>query len=110
MGRTLRYLGLVLLAAAVWLVLGESTGWVSSGVANAWTKPCFFVGALLLASGILLGFLAPLARRLRGGRCVRCGAPTGRGQAYCWDHLQETVNQARDHNRNGPAQYGGREA
>jgi hypothetical protein len=99
MGRTLRYLGLAFLAGAVWMVLGESAGWVSSGFATMWTKPCFAAGAVFLAAGVLSGFLGPVVRRLSGGRCVRCGAPTGRGQAYCWDHLQETVNEYRDHHR-----------
>jgi hypothetical protein len=102
MGRPLRYIGFALLVAAVWMVFGESAGWVASSVAKTWTKPCFLGGVVLLGSGLLLGFLGPLVHRLRGGRCVRCGHPTQRGQAYCWDHLQETVNEYRDrsHNRN----------
>jgi hypothetical protein len=96
MGRTLRYLGFAMLVAAIWMVLGESAGWVSSSVARTWTTPCVAAGIVLLGAGLLFGFVGPMVRRLSGGRCVRCGHPTGRGQAYCWDHLQETVNAYRD--------------
>ena len=96
MGRLLRYLGFAMLVAAVWMAFGETAGWVSPSVAKTWTKPCFVAGAVLFGSGLLLGSLAPVARRLRGGRCVRCGHPTEQGQTYCWDHLQETVNEYRD--------------
>jgi hypothetical protein len=106
MGRTLRYLGLGFLAGAIWLQLGVSTGWVTPAVASTWTTPCFLAGVLLFGTGLLLGFLGPMLRRLSGGRCVRCGAPTGRGQAYCWDHLQETVNQGRERSRNQVARNG----
>ena len=52
-----------------------------------------------IALGVLLGMLSPFARRMRQGRCVRCGSRTERGQTYCASHLQETVNEYRDNLR-----------
>lgn len=99
MGRTLRFLGLALLAAAVWLSLAEATGGIGSGFASEWVGLAFKSGLLCLAAGLLLRALNPIGRELRKGRCVRCGAAIERGQTYCTDHLVQTVNEYRDRAR-----------
>jgi hypothetical protein len=105
--RTLRYVGLGILAAAVWLVLADAAGWLPEGLTDTWTMRAVYTGGALVLAGFLYGALAGTLRRLTGGRCVRCGAPIGRGQAYCWDHLQETVNEYRDQNHDGPRRRAG---
>ena len=97
MGKNLRNLGLVVLAAAAWVILAGEFGWISSGNADRLFEPLLYGGATLLAAGLLALLLAPLFTGLRRGRCVRCGASTERGQAYCLDHLRATVHEARDH-------------
>lgn len=95
MGRTLRYLGLVVLAVAAWmLIAGETVGGAS--VADQWAVPLLQAGAALLVAGFLCALLAPVARWTRRGHCIRCGGPTERGQTYCMDHLRATVQEYQD--------------
>ncbi len=108
MGRTLCFLGIVLLAAAVWLILAGATGWVREEVSGSLAKNALVAGLACLGSGLLAGLLDRLSRPLRRGRCARCGGPTERGQTYCLDHLLATVEEYRDkmsaHDRTrGPA-------
>jgi hypothetical protein len=95
--RTLRYLGLGILAVAAWLLLAGELDWLDREAANVWFGPLFKVGAGCFVVGLVVRAIAPGVRWVRRGRCVRCGTPTGSGQAYCLDHLQATVNEARDH-------------
>jgi len=99
MTHTLRTTGIIVLALAVGLLLGGEFGWVPTPIVDAGLMPLALLGAISLALGILLGVLSPLGRRMRQGRCVRCGAPTERGQTYCLDHLRSTVDEYRDQNR-----------
>lgn len=99
MGRTLRFLGLTLLAAAVWSSLAEAMGWAGSGLAAEWGGVALQSGLLCLAAGVVVRLLAPVGREFRKGRCVRCGAAIERGQTYCTDHLVQTVNEYRDRAR-----------
>ena len=99
MGRSLRSIGVILIAASVWSYLAEAMGWVSSGLAAEWGGFGLKAGVLCLAGGILAAILAPVGRELRRGRCVRCGAAIERGQTYCMDHLKETLNEFRDRTR-----------
>lgn len=101
MGRTLRIFGLIVLAGAAWLLIAGEAGWISSSTADAALKPMLFGGSAALGLGFLLGVLNPVGRRLRQGRCVRCGASIERGQSYCLDHLRDTVNQYQDQMRRG---------
>ncbi len=99
MARNLRYLGLAILAAtAALLVVGE-TGWAPAAKLDPWIRPALVIGVACLAGGILLAAFAPVRRTLSRGRCARCGVRIERGQTYCLDHLQETVNEYRDHAR-----------
>ena len=99
MGPVLRYIGLVLLAALAWIVVADSTHWIPPGSLDSWIFPVGAGGVGCIALGVLLGMLSPVARRMRQGRCVRCGGRTERGQTYCASHLQETVNEYRDNLR-----------
>ena len=101
MGRTLRIVGLIALAGAAWVLLAGEAGWIGGSQANALFRPLLVGGAAALGLGFLLGLLNPVGRRLRQGRCVRCGTSIERGQSYCLDHLRDTVNQYQDQMRRG---------
>lgn len=101
MGKKLRYLGLGVLAATVWLYLAEAADVLPQGVAREWGTLGLKASIALLLGGTLLSILRPIGRELRRGHCARCGSPTERGQVYCLDHLRETVNEYRDQSRGG---------
>lgn len=98
-GRTVRFLGLLLLAAATWFLVAGEVGWISDGVSDRCFLPLAGAGIACFAAGVLLGVLDPALRWVSRGRCVRCGARTERGQAFCLDHLKQTVHEAQDHIR-----------
>lgn len=98
-GRTLRYIGLTVLACALWAMLAGERGWVESTTVATWLPTLLRVGIVCVAAGIGHALLAPVLRRLRRGRCQRCGAPIEQGQTYCLDHLKATLNEYQDHMR-----------
>jgi hypothetical protein len=98
-GRTLIYLGLLVLAGATWFLIAGEAGWISAELSDQYFLPLVKAGGASFAAGLLLAFLTPAFRRLGKGRCVRCGASTERGQSYCLDHLQATVLEAQDETR-----------
>ena len=100
MGFRLRNLGLIAFAMAVWALLAGAVGWISSGAADLWAPRLAAAGVVLLAAGLAVLAWSPISRELTRGRCVRCGSPIERRQTYCRDHLQTTVNELRDRNRN----------
>jgi hypothetical protein len=95
----LRYGGLVLLAGAAWVLLAGELGWMAADITEVWFGPLFKGGAAMFVLGLALGMFAPVNRALRRGRCVRCGAPTERGQAYCLDHMRAALNEVQDRMR-----------
>jgi len=95
-GRTARYIGLVVLAGAAWFLVAGEVGWISHDVADTWFRPFAGAGAALFGAGFLLGALGTTLHWLTRKRCVRCGARTERGQTYCLDHLRATVHEAQD--------------
>lgn len=101
MARSLRGLGFLLLAAAVWLVLAGAAGWARESWADSAARIAAVTGAASLAGGIALGLLTWVSRPIRQGRCARCGTRVERGQTYCLDHLMATVAEAREHARKG---------
>ena len=98
-GRTVRFLGLLVLAAAAWFLVAGEVGWIAEASADRWFLPLAGLGGAVLVAGSLLGALDPALRWMSRGRCARCGAATERGQAYCLDHLMQTVHEAQDHTR-----------
>lgn len=101
MSRTLRFVGLAGLAGAAWVLLASEAGWMSSSVADAVFRPLALVGAICVGTGLLLGLLNPMGRKLRQGRCARCGSSIEKGQSYCLDHLRDTVHEYQDQMRRG---------
>lgn len=95
-GRTVRYLGLLVVAVATWFLVAGEAAWISRELSDRWFLPLAGAGAACLVVGVLVGLLEPTLRWMIRGRCVRCGGSTERGQAFCLDHLKESVNEAQD--------------
>ena len=102
MGRRLQGLGVMLIAVTVALWVAEVAAWIPESTDDRWSGLTMKAGLIALAAGLLLRILAPVAGMLRKRRCTVCGRSTERGHTYCLDHLQETVNAARDDSRSRP--------
>jgi len=101
MPRTLRMLGIVLLALAALLLLAGEAGLAQAEWVDVGLRPLLQAGLASLAVGILFTLLAPLGRVLRSSRCVRCARKIEKGQTYCHDHLKTAVQEYRDKHRVG---------
>ena len=110
MARTLRYIGLALLAVVAWSLLASELGWITDELADTLFRPLAGGGAACLAIGLVWGMLDPVGRAIKRDRCVRCGTPIERGQTYCRDHLRETVNEYRDQIQHGRSYRRGRDS
>jgi predicted nucleic acid-binding Zn ribbon protein len=99
MGRVLRYVGLVALALAAWLLIAEEAAWLPGGTTGSAVQTLLGGGMVCLVAGILYELLSRVRHKLKKGRCVRCGAAIERGQSYCLDHLRETLNEYQDRSR-----------
>jgi hypothetical protein len=108
MGRNLKYLGLVLLAATAWLLIALEADWVENALVEKAIPILAGAGVISIVLGILLALASPVGRKLSRGRCARCGAPIERGQSYCLDHMREAVNEYQDHARRADAYRPGR--
>ena len=100
MGRRLQWLGAVLILATIALWVGDVVDLIPSRTDDAWSGITLRAGIVALIVAVLLRILTPIAGAIASGRCTVCGCPTERGHTYCLDHLQETVNAARDQARN----------
>lgn len=101
MSSKLLQLGAGFAAVAVWLYLGAQAGWVEGRSADHWGPLALKASLACLAGGLILRAVSPMGRKLREGRCVRCGHPVERGQLYCRDHMKETIEEYRDQTRDG---------
>jgi hypothetical protein len=99
MGRSLRHLGLFILAATAWLLLADLAGWVPDGTSDRWTLRGIVIGLACLGAGTLLRLSVPLRREMGRPRCVHCGAPAEHGHRLCRDHLKAALDEARDRTR-----------
>ena len=101
MARMLRYIGLFALAATACMLLAGELGWLDGDAVDTGVRMAGPAGLICLLAGMAMAALSPVGRALLAGRCARCGASIERGQTYCHDHLQETVNEYRDQAREG---------
>lgn len=99
MGGLLRMAGSILILTTIALWVGDATSVIPGSTDDHWWRFTLKGGVLALAGALLLRVLQPLAKQIRSWRCAVCGHPTERGHTYCLDHLQETVNAARDEAR-----------
>jgi peptidoglycan/LPS O-acetylase OafA/YrhL len=110
MGRNLRYIGIAMLAACAWMLVAVESDWIPDSLPAIAIPLLAGAGALCFIGGMLLGVMTPVGRKLRRGRCVRCGAAIERGQSYCLDHLKETVHEYQERARQGEMPRSGRRA
>jgi hypothetical protein len=108
MGKNLRYIGLVVLAAAAWMLIAVEAEWVPSGLPDMVIPMLVGAGVLCIGAGMVISLINPVGRKLSKGRCARCGAKIERGQSYCLDHLRETVNEYQDRERTAEQYRSGR--
>lgn len=99
MGHLLRRLGLGIWIATIGIALAQLAGVTPAGHVDVWLWRGAWAGTAILGLGLLAAILSPVSRELRRGHCVRCGTRVERGQTYCRDHLQQTVNEYRDRQR-----------
>jgi hypothetical protein len=102
MGRRLQWLGAVLILATIGLWVADTASWIRGSTDDRWSGLTLRAGLTALAVALLLRLLTPVAAMMGGARCTVCGRSTERGHTYCLDHLQETVNTARDQARSQP--------
>jgi hypothetical protein len=98
MGRALQRLGGVLIVASVVYVAAAQ---ILAGDVN---RKFFWIIAASGCVCLALGFLLSIASRgmavMAGRSCPRCGKRVAPGRVYCEEHLQETINEYRDQQRN----------
>jgi len=102
MSRRLYWLGALLILATIALWVADVVELIPSTTDDRWSGLTLKAGITALAVALLLRLITPIAGAIGAGRCTVCGRATERGHTYCLDHLQATVNAARDQARNRP--------
>ena len=102
MSRRLLWLGALLILATLALWVADVVELIPSTTDDRWSGLTLRAGIATVAVALLFRLVTPIARAVGTGRCTVCGRATERGHTYCLDHLQETVNAARDQARNRP--------
>jgi hypothetical protein len=93
----LRLGGLLLVASVVYLAAAQV---LTGGVDRKLFWYIAAAGCLCVGVGAALFMAGRGAAALQGRTCPRCGRRVARGRVYCEDHLQETINEYRDRQRN----------
>jgi predicted nucleic acid-binding Zn ribbon protein len=83
-----------LLTIALWIA--GVADWLPAGMDDQWSALSLKVALVVLAASFVLRVISPVTKQVSRARCGVCGRPIARGQVYCLDHLQETVNAYRD--------------
>jgi hypothetical protein len=97
MGRLLLRLGgLLLVGAVAYAVLGEI---VLGRTDHTVVQALLAAGAVSLAAGWIARAAGRATAGLVGRSCPRCGRRVKPGRVYCDEHLQETINEYRDNQR-----------
>ena len=96
MGRGLFSLGWILLVLTVGLWIAGVAGWLPETVDDRWSALTLKATLVVFGAGVILRVLSPVTKQVARGRCAVCGRGIDRGQVYCHDHMQETVNSYRD--------------
>jgi hypothetical protein len=93
----LRLGGLLIVASVVYLAAAQ----VLTGAED---RRLFWyiaaAGCVCVALGAVLSMAGRGAAVLHGRGCPRCGRRVAHGRVYCEEHLQETINEYRDQQRN----------
>jgi hypothetical protein len=89
--------GLLIVASVVYLAAAQI---LAGGPDKALFRNIAIAGTLCLALGFVLSIAGRGMATLVGRTCPRCGRRVARGRVYCEDHLQDTINEYRDQQRN----------
>jgi hypothetical protein len=93
MGKHLRNIGLVLIAAwAVLLLVLEYQGLERFD----WMPTLLGAGIVLTAGGVILQILGRAGRAVRRTRCARCRRPVQPGEVYCPEHFHQALDRIKD--------------
>lgn len=92
----LRVGSLLIVGTVLYAVLGEA---VFGGIDNRLANTILIAAGLCLAAGIVARLAGRATAGLVSRACPRCGRRVARGRVYCDEHLQETINEYRDRNR-----------
>jgi len=93
----LRLGGLLIVASVVYLAAAQ----VLTGSVDARLFWIIAVSGLVcVAVGLLLSLAGRGMAALISRSCPRCGRRVAAGRVYCEEHLQETINEYRDQQRN----------
>jgi len=101
LSRTLRFLSLLLLAAAVWLLIAGTAGWLPDGWSESLGSLAAATGLACLGGSLLASVVERLLRRPAAGRCGECGSRTAPGRSLCPRHLRDTLDRFQDQERAG---------
>src|SRR5262245_34569199 len=96
MGRGLFSLGWILLVLTVGLWIAGVAGWLPETADDRWSAMTLKATLVVFGAAVVLRVVSPVTKQVVRGRCARCGRGIDRGQIYCHDHMQETVNEYRD--------------
>ena len=97
MGRLLLRLGgLLLVGGVAYAVLGET---VLGRTDHTVVRALLAAGVVSLAAGWIARAAGRATAGLIGRSCPRCGRRVKPGRVYCDEHLQETINEYRDNQR-----------
>ncbi|HEU4402326.1 MAG TPA: hypothetical protein VFT43_09490 [Candidatus Polarisedimenticolia bacterium] len=92
----LRVGGLAIVGSVVYLVVGDA---LLAGADYALFRTILLSGVVCMAVGVVAWAAGRATAGLIARACPRCGRRVARGRVYCEDHLKETINEYRDHQR-----------
>lgn len=88
--------GLLIVGAILYAVLGASQAVDTN---DALVRTLLVAGGACFAGGIAARIAGRAAAGIAGRACPRCGRRVRPGRVYCDEHLQETINEYRDRQR-----------
>jgi len=88
--------GLLIAGAVLYVVIWDI---FLGGADNALARRILMAGGASLAGGVIARIAGRATAGIVGRSCPRCGRRVARGRVYCDEHLQETINEYRDRQR-----------
>ncbi len=92
----LRVGGLAIVGAFVYLAVWTA---FMGGADDALFRTMLMAGGACVGAGCLAWAVGRTTAGLVARSCPRCGRRVARGRVYCEEHLQETINEYRDRQR-----------
>ena len=88
--------GLLIVGAVLYLVIWDI---FLGGADNTLARRLLLAGGAALAGGVVARMAGRATAGILSRSCPRCGRRVARGRVYCDEHLQETINEYRDRQR-----------